>query len=283
MSQKLLMGLLVLLACAVGAFHGFIKASLDPERVEQMEDFFGRATLWHGRYPPDFELETLAGETFQLAEYVGKKVVVLNFFATWCEPCRTEMPELERFHQAHRERPLLLIGIDVEESRSEVEGFVRELGVTFPVGLDTDGSVASSFQVDSYPTTVLIGIDGRIYLYETGAILNADVAFSDLLSSQQDLLESGGGVTRERYLEVLAEQPELGVSDFADGPKLTGRAREIAEKMACPCGCEQQVLDCSCSTADKITTRLGELDLDERDDDDVIRELNKEFCVGVTG
>ena len=161
--------------------------------------------------------------------------------------------------------------------------FVDELGVTFPVALDTDGAVASSLQIESYPTTVLIGVDGKVHLYETGAILNADVAFSDLLARQMELLERGEGVTRDEFLAALAEQPELGVPSFDDKPQLTGRAREIAEKMACPCGCEQIVHDCSCSTAEKITTKLDELDLEGRDDDEVIRELNKEFCVGATG
>lgn len=275
--------MLVVLAGAVGVFHGFVKPGLDERQVDQIKDFIARGAAWQGRYPPDFRLDLLAGDEFQLSEHIGKEIVVLNFFATWCAPCRAEMPELERFRQAQRARPFLIIGIDVRESRATVQEFVSELKVTFPIALDGDGEVAASYQVGSFPTTVLIGVDGRVHLYETGAIFNADVAFSDHLDLQERLLEAGGGVSREEYMAGLSEQPEIGADPPDEGPRLTGRALEIAQKMPCPCGCEQRVQECGCSTADKIKKRLNEMELEGRTDIEVIRELNREFCVGVTG
>lgn len=280
MSPKLLWGALVALAAGVGTFHAWIKPDLDRGQVGQIQEMMVQSALWPGRLPPDFDLPLLDGERFVLADHVGRKVVAINFFATWCAPCREEMPELERFHQQHEDDAFLIVGVDVDEDRELVEKFVDEVQLTFPVALDRDGLVAGAYQARSFPTTVVVGLDGKVQLYEVGAIANAEIAFTEVLAQNRRLRELDKAITREEYLAALAEQPPLPSDDDDEPSGLTGRALEIAQAMPCPCGCDERVEECGCSTADKITARLARMDLDERTDTEVMEELGKEFCVG---
>jgi thiol-disulfide isomerase/thioredoxin len=122
---------------------------------------------WVGRAAPEFRLRTLTGESQRLSEHVGRKVVLLNFFATWCAPCREEMPGLARLQQMHAEEGLLVVGIDADEAPDDVRALVARLGVGYPVGIDR-GWIRGTYRVGSYPTSVLIGVDGRIIDYRVG-------------------------------------------------------------------------------------------------------------------
>ena len=276
----LLKSLIVLFAIAVGVFHGFLKPDLDPVQIGQLEEFVLQMDQWQGRYPEEFELELMDGEMLRLSDEIGKRSIVLNFFATWCGPCREEMPELSRFATEFGDDRLLLLGIDVEEDREVVRAFLEEVLVSFPVALDEHGRVAAKYGVESYPTTVLIGLDGRIALYQVGAISNADVTFAAPLAEQETIRELELAISSEAFLAALAEQPPL--TNDEDEFELTGRALEIAKAMPCPCGCNQLVHDCSCQTADGITVRLGEMDLEGKTDQEIMESLNQEFCVGAT-
>lgn len=269
---------LVILAVVVGTFHGLLKPGLDEREIGDLTASMRQAAWWLGRYPADFAVELLDGETLQLADRVGEQIVVLNFFTTWCMPCRREMPELERFAREAGEE-VLLLGIDVGEDRETVERFLAEVEVSFPVALDQSRTIASNYGVESFPTTVLIGIDGRIALYQSGAISNAEVTLGGPLTAQRTARRQGAAISKEDYLAALEEQPDRpggrGQSD-----QLEGRALRIAEEMPCPCGCEQQVLHCVCQTASKIKQRLADVEGDERDDAEIMQALDKEFCVG---
>ncbi|WP_071395055.1 peroxiredoxin family protein [Bacillus tuaregi] len=108
---------------------------------------------------PDFELKNLAGETVKLSDFEGKKVI-LNFWATWCPPCKEEMPDMETFYkQAGDEVVILAVNIDPQYN---VNKFVTDMGVTFPILLDEDDEVNSMYQVLSIPTTYFIDKDGVI-------------------------------------------------------------------------------------------------------------------------
>jgi peroxiredoxin len=109
----------------------------------------------------DFELQDLKGKKVKLSGLAGQ-VVFLNFWATWCPPCRAEMPSMERLHARLKDKGLTIIGVDLQEGRREVEDFVREYKISFPIVTDHNGSVASSYGIRSIPTTYLIGRDGTI-------------------------------------------------------------------------------------------------------------------------
>ena len=121
-----------------------------------------------GQPAPDFTLRTLDGGEVRLGELRGK-LVVLNFWATWCGPCREEMP---LFEQAIAERAadgLVILAVNVRESEEQVRPFVQRLGLTYPIGMDKNGTLARRYRVRSYPTTYFIGRDGAVEGRRVGA------------------------------------------------------------------------------------------------------------------
>jgi peroxiredoxin len=117
---------------------------------------------------PDFSLRDLGGKQVRLKDFRGK-VVFLNFFATWCDPCRLEMPAMERLHRANKDKGLVVLAVDIRESARTVRGFIQELKLSFPTVLDEDGSVAYMYAVRPVPATYLIGRDGKILWRAFGA------------------------------------------------------------------------------------------------------------------
>jgi len=125
-----------------------------------------------GFLAPDFTLAALEGGDVQLSGLRGKPVI-LNFWATWCSPCRAEMPELEALWQRYQDDGLLLIGVDQGENAATVERFARGVvGTTFPLLLDTNQAVGRAYGVRALPTTVFIDAEGRIQDVRIGGPMN---------------------------------------------------------------------------------------------------------------
>jgi len=122
------------------------------------------------RFPaPDFTLPTLSGTPIRLAELRGK-AVLLNFWATWCAPCRTEMPSIEALYQRYKDRGLDVLAVNLDlRSTAGVAAFLQEVGVTFRVGLDPSWSTARAYRVLGLPTTYLIDRAGQVIVREVGA------------------------------------------------------------------------------------------------------------------
>ena len=110
---------------------------------------------------PDFEVETFDGETLRLSDLNGK-VVVLNFWASWCPPCRWEMPFFESMWQEYRDRGVVFVGIAMSDTLEKAGEFAEEAGVTYPIGLDATNEIVRAYEVLSLPTTFFIGKDGNI-------------------------------------------------------------------------------------------------------------------------
>ena len=118
-----------------------------------------------GRYPPDtrppqFSGLTLQGQTVSLAGLRGR-VVVLNFWATWCLECRSEMPALEQLHRDYAAQGLTVVGLNVREGSEAIRKYAKEMGLTFPLVLDLNGKIQGRYGAIGLPTTFLIGRDGR--------------------------------------------------------------------------------------------------------------------------
>lgn len=114
------------------------------------------------RAAPDFSLDTLGGGTFKLADQSGKPVVV-NFWASWCPPCREELPAFEKVYQNDRDKGLVVVGVNVAESSDVVVKFVAETGLTFPIALDVSGETTALYGIEGMPTTFFVGRDGTIH------------------------------------------------------------------------------------------------------------------------
>ena len=119
---------------------------------------------------PVYKAKTLDGAPFDIASQKGS-VVLLNVWATWCNPCRFEIPELQKMYEANARRGFKVIGVSVDEGEAaEVRKFVDEQKMTYPVVLDPDGRIANLLSTTVLPTTVLLDRQGKIVWREIGAI-----------------------------------------------------------------------------------------------------------------
>jgi len=116
---------------------------------------------------PDFTLQSSTGENVRLAEQRGK-VVMLNFWASWCGPCRQEMPLLDAMHKRYSSAGLQFYGVNVEEDNSDAKKLIKDLGVSFPVLFDPESKASQLYGVDAMPTTVLIDKKGQIRYVNRG-------------------------------------------------------------------------------------------------------------------
>lgn len=125
---------------------------------------------------PDFTLTDQFGESHTLSDYQGK-IVFLNFWATWCSPCKSEMPDIQALYEAHggNAEDLVVLGVAQpgvgrEGSSEDIADFLAEDGYTYPVVMDEDGSVFAQYGIRAFPTTFMISSDGTVYGYVEGAI-----------------------------------------------------------------------------------------------------------------
>ncbi len=121
--------------------------------------------------PPDFELDSLSGESVRLRDLVGKKVILLDFWATYCDPCLAAMPHLQEVYTKHRDQGFIVLGISIDgpESAANVRSTVAKLGVEFPILLDEESRVVALYNPrTSAPYSVLIGRDGRVLAQQEG-------------------------------------------------------------------------------------------------------------------
>ncbi|WP_106497530.1 TlpA family protein disulfide reductase [Lentibacillus sp. Marseille-P4043] len=139
----------------------------DPENVSPDSDMAGAAIVPPGKTgvetgekAPDFELETLSGETVKLSELKGQKVF-LNFWASWCGPCRIEMPEMQKFYEEHQGE-VEIIAVNTDTNKEKARKFIDEYDYTYPVLLDKKMKVSEQYMVSALPTTYFIGKDGKV-------------------------------------------------------------------------------------------------------------------------
>jgi peroxiredoxin len=114
-----------------------------------------------GKPAPDFTLKSTAGKNVRLAELKGD-VVLINFWATWCGPCRQEMPLLEKLNQKYRDLGFVMLGINVEADTSGMQKYLKDVPVTFPILMDGNNSVAKLYGVDGMPNTVIVDRNGVV-------------------------------------------------------------------------------------------------------------------------
>ena len=149
-----------------------LAAALLPARMVLAEDPVAALSLIRPKpvkEAPDFQARTPDDRLLRLADYRGK-VVFLNFWATWCEPCREEMPGMERLHRAYKDRGLVVLAVSLDsQGASVVKPFLKNLGLTFPVALDPKMTVRERYGVWAVPSTFIIDRAGQRLFYANGS------------------------------------------------------------------------------------------------------------------
>ena len=116
---------------------------------------------------PDFTLRTMDGPNLRLQEQRGQ-VVLVNFWATWCGPCRQEIPHLNKLYEKYRSSGFVLLGVNIDDDAKVAADVAAKLGVKFPVLLDTDKKVSRLYDMSAMPATVVIDRDGRVRYIHRG-------------------------------------------------------------------------------------------------------------------
>jgi len=127
-----------------------------------------------GNQARDFTLKSLDGRKVTLSDFQGD-VVLINFWATWCAPCRAEIPDFEGAYQAHKDEGFVILGLNEQESPQVIESFIEELDMTYPALLDEQGQVMREYRVLGLPTSLLVDRHGVIQVRHTGTLAAAQL------------------------------------------------------------------------------------------------------------
>ncbi len=125
-----------------------------------------RTAVFVGSKAPDFVLKSLDGQEVRLSDYRGK-VVLVNFWASWCPPCRAEMPLFEDIYKRYKDKGFLILAISTDVNEEAVHKFLKDIKVSFPVLMD-DGKVSETYGITGLPTSFLIGRDGKVVRIRLG-------------------------------------------------------------------------------------------------------------------
>lgn len=114
-----------------------------------------------GEPAPDSSLVTLSGEPRTLSSYRGKGII-LNFWATWCVPCREEMPHLNKIYDIYKERGIVILGVNYKQKKKSVERYIKKVPISFPILMDLEGKFSDPFNLKALPTTYFIDKNGAV-------------------------------------------------------------------------------------------------------------------------
>lgn len=121
----------------------------------------GELKPYKGKPLPDFSLLDLKGKKHSLSDYKGK-VVLLNFWATWCPPCVKEMPSMQRLQDKYQGKDFEILAVNMGEDSTTIEIFLQKMTVNFPILLDSDGAILKQWKIFAFPTTFLVDKEGNI-------------------------------------------------------------------------------------------------------------------------
>ncbi|MCS0790429.1 TlpA disulfide reductase family protein [Cytobacillus pseudoceanisediminis] len=152
---------------------GVVEKAGQMQKYDKMEDPEDLPVgLEKGNLAPDFELTDMEGNPVKLSDYRGK-AVLLNFWASWCPPCRAEMPHMEKLYNKYKDENFDILAVNLtntEKNSGDAEKFVKELGLTFTIPMDVKGEAGSDYNIMAYPTSYFIDSDGVIREKVLGAL-----------------------------------------------------------------------------------------------------------------
>lgn len=176
MRKKIIGGLVVLGigVLVVGALSGHRGKSYNPSNQSVSAETSLRGAQNNTQGAPDFSLDKLGGGKISLADYKGKKPVVLDFWATWCPNCQRDIPHLNSFYQTYKDK-VEVIGIDLQEDPPTVQQFVASRGVSYPIALDPNSQASQAYGVRYTNMHVLIDKNGNLVRVIAGDIQESDI------------------------------------------------------------------------------------------------------------
>ncbi|MFQ5681862.1 MAG: redoxin domain-containing protein [Candidatus Binatia bacterium] len=177
---------------------------------------FRKLGIHRYKQPPvaaDFALPDLKGNSVRLKSFRGK-LVFLNFWATWCPPCRSEMPSMDRLYNELRGRGLVMLAVNKQENRRQVGKFMKELQLNFPALLDSHGTASSSYWIQALPSTFIISASGKIIGSKIGP---RDWSTRDAVAFFKNLLE----------IHAVPESTIVSVPPGALPSRLFAKSREV--------------------------------------------------------
>ncbi len=173
--NKILIAVLIFLVVSINLLVSqgnlFAATSIDEvvKKKNQENHLRGKIAPYEGFMAPDFTFPDIHGKSVSLSHFKGK-VVFLNIWATWCGPCRTEMPDMEKLYQKFKKEDFVILAVSIDlQGKSVVIPFIQELGLTFPVLLDPDGTIQNVYEIKALPSSFIIDKEGFIELRITGA------------------------------------------------------------------------------------------------------------------
>ncbi|MFE4709826.1 MULTISPECIES: peroxiredoxin family protein [unclassified Paenibacillus] len=155
-----------------GGYEYFNKSEQQPLQSASSEAESHDVGIEKGQVAPDFTLQDLSGNPVRLSDFRGKRVM-LNFWATWCPPCRVEMPHMQSIYENYESEDVVILGVNMtltEKALGDVQPFVQEQKLTFPIVLDEDGELMQTYQIVAYPTTYVLDADGVVREKVRGAM-----------------------------------------------------------------------------------------------------------------
>jgi thiol-disulfide isomerase/thioredoxin len=205
-------------------------AFIPPAGSEKVDSFFpegdggledgGEIHPLLGKPAPAFKVETLAGRPFDMAAQT-KKVVILDFWATWCGPCRRAMPVVIEVADAYKSKGVVLCAVNQGEGKEQVKEFIEKQGLACLVGLDPEGKVGELYRVEGIPQTVIVGKDGRVQVVHVGFSPSLKKDLTDAL----DALLAGKDLAKDAMAVKQAPGAELG----KPGKRAVPPAAELGE------------------------------------------------------
>jgi len=160
---------LFLVVSAAGLLLAIALAALLLTRGDATRDFLPKTSIDTKEPAPDFSLELFDGSSFRLSDYKGKPVLI-NFFASWCVPCKEEIPVLEKIGREYKSKGVVFLAIAVNDSDEKARAFLHEHGLSFHAGLDKTGSIQEAFGLYGVPTTFFITKDGVTNYIHAGGV-----------------------------------------------------------------------------------------------------------------
>jgi peroxiredoxin len=139
---------------------------------------------------PEFDLQGPDGARYRLSDMRGKSLIV-NFWATWCPPCRAEMPSMQRAWEKTKDQDIVVLGINVGEDKATIDAFTEQVPVDFPLPMDVDSKVVQSWPVRGLPTTFVVDPRGRLVYRATGEREWDDPALLDMVRALNTGAEAG--------------------------------------------------------------------------------------------